>query len=56
MSREEFSGWTNLNKWMCESGYAVGYHGGSKEEIESEHMKNRKLLEERDGVKYKEHS
>ena len=30
---EEFSGWTNLNKWMCENGYAVGYFGGSKEEI-----------------------
>jgi len=53
---EEFSGWTNLNKWMCESGYAVGYHGGSKEEIEAEHMKNRVLLLERDGVKYEEHS
>ena len=53
---EEFSGWTNLNKWMCEKGYAVGYHGGSKEEIEAEHMKNRELLLERDGVKYKEYN
>ena len=51
----EFSGWTNVNKWMCEHGYAVGYFGGSKEEIEAEHMKNRKLLEERDGVKFLEH-
>jgi hypothetical protein len=41
---------------MCENGYAVGYHGGSKEEIEAEHMTNRKLLEERDGIKYLEHS
>ena len=41
---------------MCEHGYAVGYFGGSKEEIEAEHMKNRTLLEERDGVKYLEHS
>ena len=49
---EEFSGWTNLNKWMCENGYAVGYFGGSKEEIEAEHMKNRKLLEETRGIKY----
>ena len=53
---QEFSGWTNVNRWMCEAGYAVGYFGGSKEEIEEEHMKNRKLLEERDGVKYQEHS
>ena len=49
---EEFSGWTNINKWMCENGYAVGYFGGSKEEIEAEHMKNRKLLEETRGIKY----
>ena len=53
---ESFSGWTNVNKWMCEAGYAVGYHGGSKEEIEAEHMKNRELLLERDGVKYKEYN
>ena len=53
---DEWNGWTNVNKWMCEAGYAVGYHGGSKEEIEAEHMKNRVLLEERDGVKYQEHS
>ena len=53
---QEFSGWTNLNKWMCESGYAVGYFGGSKEEIEAEHMKNRKLLEESQGIKYEEYN
>jgi len=53
---EEFSGWTNLNKWMCEAGYAVGYHGGSKEEIEAEQMNNRELLLERDGVKYEEYN
>ncbi len=41
---------------MCEQGYAVGYHGGSKEEIEAAHMANRQLLLERDGVKYEEHS
>jgi micrococcal nuclease len=49
---EEFSGWTNLNKWMCESGYAVGYHGGSKEEVEAEHMKNREILKEQKGISY----
>ncbi len=53
---EEFSGWTNINKWMCENGYAVGYFGGSKEEIEAEHMKNRKLLEETQGIKYMDDS
>ena len=53
---QEFSGWTNLNKWMCESGYAVGYFGGSKEEIEAELMKNRKLLEESQGIKYEEYN
>ena len=37
---------------MCESGYAVGYFGGSKEEIEEEHMKNRQVLLEQQGVKY----
>jgi hypothetical protein len=41
---------------MCEAGHAVGYYGGSKEETEEGHMKNRKLLEERDGVKYVEQS
>ena len=43
---EEFEGWTNVNKWMCENGYAVGYFGGSKEEIEAEHIVNRKYLAE----------
>jgi len=53
---ESFSGWTNVNKWMCEAGYAVGYHGGSKEEIEDAHMSNRKLLEEQQDIKFEEHS
>ena len=51
---EEFSGWTNLNKWMCESGYAVGYYGGSKEETKEEHMKNKELLKEQKGISYPE--
>ena len=41
---------------MCESGYAVGYFGGSKEEIEEAHMKNRELLLEQQGVKYEEYN
>ena len=42
----EFGGWTNVNKWMCENGYAVGYWGQNKEDVEGEHMLNRKLLAE----------
>ena len=45
----EFGGWTNLNKWMCENGYAVGYTGQNKDAVKGEHWKNRELLE-RHGV------
>ena len=30
--------WTNVNKWMCEEGYAVPYVGQNKEEVEALHM------------------
>ena len=53
---DEWNGWTNVNKWRCENGYAVGYHGGSKEESEAEHMTNRKFLEEQQGIKYEEYN
>ena len=53
---EEFSGWNNINKWMCENGHAVGYHGQNKDDVQSEHMANRKLLEEQQGIKYEEGS
>ena len=53
---EESSGWTNVNKWMCENGHAEGYHGQNKEDVHGAHMANRKLLLERDGVKYEEYS
>jgi len=52
----EFNGWTNINKWMCESGYAVGYHGQNKDDVETAHMENRKLLLEEKGIKYEEYS
>ena len=52
---DKWNGWTNVNKWMCEHGYAVGYHGQNKDDVLVQHMANRKLLEERDGVKYLEH-
>ena len=42
----EFGGWTNINKWMCESGYAVGYHGQNKDDVKDQHWQNRLLLEE----------
>ena len=48
---EEFEGWTNVNKWMCENGHAVGYWGQNKDDVQGEHMANRKLLEEQ-GIKY----
>ena len=43
---EQFEGWTNVNKWMCENGYAVGYWGQNKDDVKDEHWKNRELLAE----------
>ena len=42
----EFNGWTNVNKWMCEHGYAVGYWGQNKADVADEHIVNRKVLAE----------
>jgi len=42
----EYGGWTNVNKWLCENGYAVGYWGQNKDEVKPEHLKNRELLAE----------
>ena len=42
----EFNGWTNVNKWMCEHGYAVGYWGQNKADVADEHITNRKMLAE----------
>ena len=42
----EFGGWTNVNKWMCENGYAVGYWGQNKNDVQDEHWKNRQFLAE----------
>jgi len=36
--------WTNVNKWMCENGYAVPYIGQNKKDVEELHMINRKKL------------
>ena len=38
--------WTNVNKWMCEMGYAVGYWGQNKDDVADEHIANRRVLAE----------
>ena len=48
----EFNGWTNVNKWLCEKGHAVGYWGQNKDDVQDEHMANRQLLLTEQGIKY----
>ena len=36
--------WTNVNKWMCEEGYAVPYVGQNKADVETLHMANREKV------------
>ena len=36
--------WTNVNKWMCDEGYAVPYTGQNKKDVEALHMTNRARL------------
>ena len=50
-SGEPYEGWTNVNKWMCENGHAVGYHGQNKDDVKNEHLTNRQMLAEQ-GIKY----
>ena len=42
----DFNGWSNVNQWMCEHGYAVGYWGQNKADVADEHITNRKILAE----------
>ena len=42
--------WTNVNKWMCENGYAVPYVGQNKKDVEELHMINRQKLIENNEV------
>ena len=42
--------WTNVNKWMCDEGYAVPYVGQNKKDVEKLHMLNRQKLNERGEV------
>jgi len=36
--------WTNVNKWMCDEGYAVPYVGQNKKDVEALHMVNREKV------------
>ena len=36
--------WTNVNKWMCDEGYAVPYVGQNKKDVEALHMINRERV------------
>lgn len=44
-------GWVNVNKWLCDQGYAVPYVGQNKADVEALHIANRKKLEERGEIK-----
>lgn len=39
--------WTNVNKWLCDEGYAVPYSAQNKAEVEDLHMINRRKLIDR---------
>lgn len=43
---EIFCDGENINKKMCDQGHAVAYYGQSKDDIQEEHLKNRKLFED----------
>lgn len=36
--------WTNVNKWMCDNGYAVPYTGQNKAVVAELHAKNREMV------------
>lgn len=36
--------WTNVNKWMCDEGFAVPYEGQNKKDVEALHMMNRERV------------
>ena len=38
--------WTNVNKWMCDEGYAVPYTGQNKADVEALHMANREKVKD----------
>ena len=42
--------WTNVNKWLCDKGYAVPYSGQNKKDVEALHELNRAKLRVRGEV------
>lgn len=38
--------WTNVNRWMCENGFAVPYIGQNKADVEALHMANREKVKD----------
>jgi micrococcal nuclease len=38
--------WTNVNQWLVDNHYAVGYCGENKMLVEEEHLKNREHLKD----------
>lgn len=46
MRLEIFCDGENINKKMCDQGHAVAYYGQSKDDIQEEHLKNRKIFED----------
>lgn len=36
--------WTNVNKWLCDNGYAVFYTGQNKKDVEKYHLANRERV------------
>ena len=36
--------WTNVNKWMCDNGYAVPYTGQNKADVQALHLANRERV------------
>jgi len=38
--------WTNVNKWLCDNGYAVPYTGQNKADVEALHMANRERVKD----------
>ena len=38
--------WCGATEIMIQQGYGVAYHGQSKEEIQEQHLANRKILQE----------
>lgn len=40
----EGDAWTNVNKWLCDEGFAVPYVGQNKQDVQALHMANRERV------------